>query len=105
MASVNYWYQFPDLDGITKNEAISSFELGIKLSTHNKKWMVALNFTDIFRTEIHNSSSVVNGIVQTTSGYYDEHGIRLNLSYKFGGDNGQSHKHASGNEEETNRAR
>lgn len=104
MAVINYWYQFPNLDGVIKNEALSYLELGIKLSTPNKKWTVALIFTDIFRTEIHNSSSVVNGIIQTTDGYYDNRGVRLNLNYKFGGDK-QTRTHTTGNEEETNRAR
>ena len=100
-----YWYQFPGYNGIVKTNAHYCLELGFKLATPDKKWVFALNFTDIFRSESETTTSVINGVSQFSHGYYDSRGIRMNLTWRFGSGKILERETVLGNEEETKRAK
>ena len=104
MADVSFFYQFPEVEGILINSTHYRLDAGIKLMTRNKKWLLAVNATDLFRSEQFISNTTIGGIHQYSYGYYDTQGGRISIFYKFGKTRAQQPVHASGNEEERRRA-
>jgi len=104
MADVNFSYQFPEVEGILINSAHYRLDFGIKLMTPNKKWLIAVNATDILRSEQFASNTTMSGIHQYSYGYYDMQGGRVTVFYKFGKSISPQRVHSSGNEEERRRA-
>lgn len=101
--NLNYWYSFKGVDGIYKNGAMSSTSLTIQYFLLNKDLKISLKGNDIFRTQKVTGSSVVNGIYQNFSYYYDTKYVQLSGSYKFGNKKIKPKQRETGNEDEKNR--
>ncbi|MDN3585473.1 TonB-dependent receptor [Pedobacter aquatilis] len=101
---VNFWYQFPTVDGLNKNKAQSNMDLGSKTLMWNRKLQIAVNFTDVLKTNKFRYSSVINNIVQTYNNYYDNRQLRLSVRYNFGNEKIKQTERKAGNEEERSRS-
>lgn len=101
--AINFWYQFPEVDHIGKTFRYFKLDVGVKAATANKKWDVALNLNDAFRSSAMAYSYTVNGIAQTFTNFQIIRYWQLSLSYRFGNGQGTNKIRTSGNEEEKGR--
>lgn len=101
---VNFWYQFPAVDGLNHNKAQSNLDLGLKTLMLNKKIQMAINVTDVLKTNKFRYSSLINNISQTYNNYYDNRQLRLSVRYNFGNDKIKQTERKAGNEEERRRS-
>ncbi len=101
---VNFWYQFPVVDGLNHNKAQSNLDLGLKTLMLNKKIQMAINVTDVLKTNKFRYSSLINNISQTYNNYYDNRQLRLSVRYNFGNDKIKQTERKAGNEEERRRS-
>ncbi|WP_231465782.1 outer membrane beta-barrel family protein [Pedobacter sp. Leaf132] len=101
---VNFWYQFPAVDGLNKNKSQYNLDLGFKALLLDKKLQCAINFTDVFKTNKFRYSSLINNILQTYNNYYDNQQLRLSVRYNFGNQKIKQAERKAGNEEERRRS-
>ncbi|HSB91863.1 MAG TPA: outer membrane beta-barrel protein, partial [Flavitalea sp.] len=99
-AAINFWYQFPEVDHIAKADRYFKLDLGLKLTTNNRKWDLVFNANDVFMSSALAYSYTVNQIPQKFTNFQFNRFLQLNVNFRFGssttGDRGPS----SGNEEE-----
>lgn len=103
IAGLNYWYQFPGVDGIFKTEAMSSFGLSLQFLLLQKNLNLTLKGNDLFRTAIEKRSANINGVHQELKSFNDTRQFWISLSYKFGNKDISARHHKTGNEEEKER--
>lgn len=103
IAGLNYWYQFPGVDGIFKTDSRSALGLSLQFLLLQKDLNITLKGNDIFKTGLEHKTAKVNGIQQELRNYYDTRQFWVILSYKFGNKNIKSPTHQTGNEEEKGR--
>jgi hypothetical protein len=84
LGEINFWYQLPTVGGVQHFKSIYNFDLGIKSMFFNKHLQVAVNATDILKSNIQRYYGVTNGIKQESRNYYDYRNLRLSLKYNFG---------------------
>ncbi|MDQ6531234.1 TonB-dependent receptor domain-containing protein [Flavobacterium sp. LHD-85] len=101
--NMNYWYNFPSVDGIEKNRAISSLSSTLQYLLLKKDLKLSLKINDLFKTEVIQSNSTVNGIYQEARYYLDCRGVQLSVNYKFGNKTVKEQQRQMGNEEEKRR--
>ena len=102
--SLEYWMQLAEYDAIYYKKTYSSLDLGLKAMFFNKKLVLSLYASDIFRTfKIKNTSSF-NNIQNQFSNYEDRQAIRLSFVYTFFNNLYQSKSNTSSNTEEKQRA-
>ncbi len=104
LAGVNYWYEFPGIDGVFKTKARSSFGLSLQFLMLNKDLNITLRGEDLFKSAVEQKSSTINGVFQQMKSYYDSRQFWLSLSYKFGNNDITVRKRETGNDEEKGRA-
>lgn len=80
---VNFWYIFPSQDGIYKLDATYGLDLGLKMAL-NQKIQIALNATDIFRSNKFTVNTFVNQVNEYSIYRPDNNSYKLSISYKFG---------------------
>ncbi len=102
-AAINFWYQFPEVDHIGKTFRYYKLDLGVRATTANKKWDVALNLNDAFKSSAMAYSYSVNGIAQTFTNFQIIRYWQLSLSYRFNNGRETNNTRTSGNEEEKGR--
>ncbi|MCS4164209.1 TonB dependent receptor [Sphingobacterium sp. BIGb0116] len=102
-AAINFWYQFPEIDHIGKTMRYYKLDLGIKATTANKKWDMALNLNDAFRSSAMAYAYTVNDIKQTFTNFQIIRYWQLSIGYRFGKGKENSSSRTSGNEEERGR--
>lgn len=102
--NLSYWYGFPGVDGIYDNKAASSLSASIQYLLLNKDLKISLAGSDIFRTEIYNTSSTVNNVLNTSRFYNDSQSFKISISYKIGNKMIEEKQRVTGNQEERIRA-
>ncbi|TCD12536.1 TonB-dependent receptor [Pedobacter frigidisoli] len=103
MGDVNFWFQFPAVDGLNNNRSQCNLDLGVKTLLFNKKIQIAVNATDILKTNQYRFNSLVNNIRQEYNNYYDSRQLRLTIRYIFGNEKIKQIDRKAGNEEERKR--
>lgn len=103
-ADLSCWYQFSGIDGIQRLEKQYNIDLGVKVMLLDKKMQIALNQTDLLKTNKYRYSSTVNQIKQQYENYYDSRQLKLSIRYSFGNDRLKTSTRRPGNEEERKRS-
>jgi len=101
---VSFWYQFPTVDGLNKNKHQYNLDLGLKTLLVNKKLQLAVNASDVLKSNKYRFSSVVNNIRQDYNNYYDNRQLRISIRYNFGNEKIKQSERKAGNEEERKRS-
>ncbi|TRX33011.1 outer membrane beta-barrel protein [Flavobacterium sp. ZT3R18] len=99
----NYWYDFPGINGIYKNKAVSNLSAGFQYLLMDKNLKISLNVNDIFKTAGPRTSATVNNILNKTSMYLDSRNLQFSVSYKFGNSKIKAQQRQTGNQEERRR--
>ncbi len=99
-AAINFWYQFPEVDHIGKTDRYYKMDVGFKATTANRKWDIAANLNDAFRSSALAYSYTVNNIAQKFTNFQIIRYFQLSLTYRFGSGSGSSTDRNAGNEEE-----
>jgi hypothetical protein len=102
-AAVNFWYQFPEVDHIGKTHSYYKLDVGVKATTTNKKWDLALNLNDALRSSALAYSYTVNNVPQTFTNFQIMRYLQLSVAYRFGGSAGAAPTRNAGNEDEKGR--
>ncbi|RAJ11162.1 outer membrane receptor protein involved in Fe transport [Chitinophaga skermanii] len=84
IASLSYWYQFPEISNYSKFEAYSNMNIGVRALFLEKRLAVNIAVRDIFKTQQIKFSSIVNGVEKKNSNYYDARSLGVTISYKIG---------------------
>lgn len=100
-AAISFWYQFPEVDHIARSDRYYKLDIGVKATTRNKKWDIALNLNDAFRSSALAYSYTVNSIPQKFTNFQIIRYLQLSLNYRFG--SGTTKNRSTGNEEERGR--
>ena len=96
-SELNFSYTFPSVDGLTKGHQFYCLDIGFRYLFLNKNLKVALNFTDLFKSDLPILSNRSNSMKIISSDYYDNRSVRFSINYTFGND-----KVTEINKEETN---
>lgn len=104
LADVNFWYQFPTVEGLNENKSQCNLDFGFKTLLLNKKLQLSLNANDILKTNEYRYSSLINNIRQEYSNYYDARQIRFTARFNFGNEKIKSQERKAGNDEERRRS-
>ncbi|WP_316805859.1 outer membrane beta-barrel protein [Pedobacter agri] len=105
LADVNFWYQFPTVEGLNENKSQCNLDFGFKTLLLNKKLQLSLNANDIFKMNKYRYSSLINNIRQEYSNYYDARQIRFTARFNFGNEKIKSQERKAGNDEERRRSK
>ena len=100
---MNFWYNFPGVDGIFDTKPSSSLSMSLQWLLLNKNMNITLRANDIFKSSIDAVESRVNGVFQTGRYYYDSSYFQFSLSYKFGNNDISVKNRGTGNEQEKER--
>ncbi|WP_316795891.1 outer membrane beta-barrel family protein [Pedobacter agri] len=103
-ADLNFWYQFPAVDGLNKNRSQYNLDFGIKALLLNKKLQLSLNANDVLKTNKYRFSSLINNIKQDYNNYYDAQQLRFTARFNFGNEKIKQLERKAGNEEERRRS-
>ncbi|WP_316816007.1 TonB-dependent receptor domain-containing protein [Pedobacter nyackensis] len=104
-AAVNFWYQFPEVDRISRTNAYYKLDLGLKAAILKKKVDLALTLNDLFLSSAPVITTTVNNIRQKFTNFQMNRYALLSLSYRFGNSGAKSSDKNTGNAEERSRAR
>ncbi|MCW3466337.1 TonB dependent receptor [Chitinophaga nivalis] len=103
-AELTYWYLYKNLDGASVYEPNSSLSIGIKKSLFGNRGYLALNVTDLLKTEAFVFNTNSGSIYELWDIRNDTRAVKLNFNYRFGKGNNKKMKLRSGAEEERKRA-
>ncbi len=105
-ATLNYWYQFPEASDLDNANAYSELNIGFKALLLDKKLILSLKGTDIFKTHRETYISYNSNNIKTTfSNYYDNRRLILSVTYRFGNNKIRGKNHRGSNSEEKNRTK
>jgi len=99
-AAINFWYQFPEVDHIAQADRYYKLDLGLKMTTRNKKWDLAFNANDVFMSSALAYSYTVNNIPQKFTNFQFNRFLQFSVNYRFGSKSNSETSRSSGNEEE-----
>ncbi|MGY0407723.1 MAG: outer membrane beta-barrel family protein [Polaribacter sp.] len=102
-ATLNYWYQFPETVGLQNTDAYSRFDFGFRGLFFNKKIIVSIGISDLFKTHQPSYSTLYNNIKTTFNSYYDKRRLNLSITYRFGNNKIKGKSNKGSNQEEKNR--
>jgi outer membrane receptor protein involved in Fe transport len=102
-AAVNFWYQFPEVDHISRTNGYYKLDMGFKAAILKKKVDLALTLNDLFLSSAPVITTTVNNIKQKFTNFQLNRYALLSLSYHFGNTQSKSEERATGNEEERGR--
>lgn len=102
-AAVNFWYQFPEVDHISRTDGYYKLDLGVKASAFKKKVDLALTINDVFLSSAPSITTTVNNIKQQFSNFQLNRFALLSISYRFGNSSAKSGDKTTGNAEERGR--
>jgi len=103
-SELNFWYSFPSVEGINRTKICYGLDFGFRYLLFQKRLKLAINVTDILRSDVYRMNRVSNGIQMNTKDYYDTRQVRISISYKFGNDKIQKEEKEASNEELLKRA-
>ncbi|WP_167459420.1 outer membrane beta-barrel family protein [Pedobacter jejuensis] len=103
LCDVSFWYQFPTIEGLNKNKSQYNLDLGLKMLLLNKKIQLAVNASDVLKSNKYLFSNIVNNISQEYNNYYDSRQIRISVRFNFGNEKIKQVERKVGNEEERGR--
>lgn len=104
LGEFNLWYSSPGVSGVDYITESYAVDLGLKGLFLNKDLQVKLVVSDVFKTNRNTIRSVINGIRQEYSNYYDNRQLVLSATYRFGNKKLRSKRKQFSNEEERRRA-
>lgn len=102
-AAVNFWYQFPEVDHISRTDRYYKLDLGMKASAFKKKVDLALTVNDVFLSSAPAITTTVNNIKQKFTNFQLNRFALLSISYRFGNSSAKSGDKTTGNAEERGR--
>ncbi|ASZ12506.1 TonB-dependent receptor family protein [Chitinophaga pendula] len=102
LANVSCWYQFPEVDGVDRVGAYYSLDLSARILMFRKRFTVAVQATDLLKTNKVVIHSWTNGMPQVYDSYPGNRTIRVSMAYRFG-NKGKTRKQHESNTEEKNR--
>ena len=105
LAGINFWYEFPGVNGIFNKESASSLSFSLRYLLFNKNLNLSLRVNDVFKGAAERTTATINGIYQTARYYYDTQYFQVSASYKFGNKKMRVRRHVTGNEGEKNRTK
>ena len=100
---VNYWYNFPGINGIFETKAASSLSFSLKSLLLDKNLSISLRASDVFKSSAERTTATVNGVYQTARYYFDSRMFQIAVSYKFGNKDIKAKRHQTGNADEKGR--
>lgn len=103
-AELNFTGQSPYIAGSYIASDVWYADTGLRYAVLNHKLQIALNITDVFRTNKTTYTQKINDIKQDKYNYPDSQKFRLSLTYNFGKQLKTDNRKQS-NEEEKNRAK
>ncbi len=102
-AGVNFWYDFPSVDGIFENKSASSLSFSLQYYMLDKNLRLTFRANDVFKGSRERSEAVINGVLQKANYYYDSQYFQLSVSYRFGNKKIRTKRNRVGNSEERRR--
>ena len=102
-AAINFWYQFPEVDHISRTDRYYKLDLGVKAAAFQKKVDLSLTVNDVFLSSVPSITTTVNNIQQKFTNFQLYRYVLLGISYHFGNNAMKSGDRNSGNEEERGR--
>lgn len=103
-ATINYWYQFPEISDLDKSNSYSELTIGIKILLFNQNLTIGIFGADILKTNKPTYISYnSDGIKTTFQNYDDNRRLNLSITYFFGNNKIRSKKHEESNQQEQNR--
>lgn len=102
-ADNSLFYQSPKNINVFQIKTVFYVNVGAKYLLLNKNLQLAINFSDVFKTNKHRSSRTSNNIYEYTNNYSDNQYFRFTALYKFGNKKIKANQHDKGNDEEINR--
>lgn len=102
-ASVNFWYQFPEVIQVNKGFSYYNLDVGFSAELLKDKLLLNTNLQDIFGTSAPSYANTVNNIYQQYSVLQLNRNFSLTLIFKFGKKNAASLEHQNSNQEERER--
>jgi hypothetical protein len=84
IATVSFWYQFPEVDNYDKFDAYYNLNLGLRCLLFNKRLTVSLASRDLLRTQKIVYSSEINDVKRRSNNYYDTRNFSIAISWKLG---------------------
>lgn len=102
-AAANFWYQFPEVNHISRSEAYYKLDLGLTALAFKKNLNITLNVNDVLRSSAMATTTVVNGMKQKFTNFQINRFAQLSLSYRFGNKDSKSKDRQTGNEDERKR--
>ncbi len=100
---INYWYNFPGLNGVYKTKSASSLSLALQYFLLDNNLNISIRGNDLFKSSAERNESRINDVLQTARYYYDSRSFQLSVSYKFGNKNISAKRHNTGNNNERSR--
>lgn len=100
---INYFYNSPYKYVLNSFTQYSTFDIGLRFVTPNKKWSFAVNGFDLFKDDFTFGTSEINNTPQTRSAYHDNRNLRISINYKFGNSKIRFNDRQSGNSDEKSR--
>ncbi|WP_316793914.1 outer membrane beta-barrel family protein [Pedobacter frigoris] len=101
--AANFWYQFPEIDHISRTDAYYKLDLGITASAFKKELSITFNVNDVFRSSAMAKTTIVNGVRQKFTNFQINRFAQLSLNYRFGSKKETAKGHQTGNEDERGR--
>ncbi len=98
-----FWYQFPEIDHFGRSNSYYNVDLGLQMTTLQKRLTVSLNYSDIFQSSASTITSIVKDFKTTYTNFQLNSQIKLSAEWHFGQENLKKNKTSSGNKEERNR--
>ncbi len=83
-AQIAYWYHSSNLNGVEFVSPLSDLDIGIGKHFDNDKFIINLNVTDVFATQVVVLYQSIPGLTMTQTSYQDDRKVRLSLTWKFG---------------------
>ena len=103
--SVSFWYQLPEIDGISYIGSYSSLDAGLRYTTKNRKTTISLTGADILKSTGTIATTTVNGIKQVKIAYGDIQSFRITVNFKLGKSGSKTNLNQREIEDEIKRAK
>jgi hypothetical protein len=100
---VNFYYQFPEVDGVDRLGDYYSLDLGFRWKLLDKRLSISCRAVDILRSDFTKVKSNINQIEQRNKRYWDARQLFVSLNYNFGKSKASVNQRNASNEDERNR--
>lgn len=100
---INFYYQFPEVDGIDYLGDYYSLGMGFRLKLFHEKVSLNCRVIDLLRSDITKVKSTINTIEQRNVRYWDARQLFISLNYNFGKSKLSRNQREATNDDERNR--